>query len=94
MNIRKTLKSRKGSWILPAILILAVIVIAIPLVFLITTKVVTAFPTSGLTNAQKGNLSAMEAIGAQALSLTAISEFVLGAAIVLGALFLLFQLRK
>jgi hypothetical protein len=86
-------KARKGTWILGAILVLGIVVIAIPLVFLITTRVVSAFPTSGLTANQKGNLSSMEAIGASSLSLTAISEFVLGASIVLGALFLLFRMR-
>lgn len=93
MDINARLHPRSGSWVVGAILVLGIVVIAVPLVFLIAARVTTSFPTTGLSTDQKGNLSSIEVTGEQALSLTSIVEFVLGASIVLGALFLIVRMR-
>jgi hypothetical protein len=86
-------QSRKGQVIIGAVIVLGVVGIVLPLVYLIQVQVGNTIPTSGLATGQTSTLTTLINSGGSALTLTSVSETVLGAAIVLLAVGFIYNYR-
>lgn len=93
-KLEEMVQTRQGAVLIGAVIALGVLAIVIPIVYLVTVTVGNTLPAGGLTNGQSSTLQTLVNNGGSALVLTTTSETVVGAGIIILAVYLFMQFRR